>query len=115
MKVVRHSLYYKATLDIKEDSITYLNVHHLHKLEEIIENLIFLNNKELMDKLIFRFPQKIVEKVGEVKVQQPPLNYSATESVKREENDLIDAYTQRANELFGQQWPDFVQKRIEKE
>ena len=103
MNGIRHSLYDKATLYGKEDRFTYLPAQHLLSREEIIENWIFLNNKELMDKLIFRFPQQIVEKIGEVKVQQPPLNYSATESVKGEENDLINAYTQRANELFGQQ------------
>ena len=115
MNGVRHPLYDKATLDGKEDRFACLPAQHLLNLEEIIENWIFLNNKELIDKLIFRFPQKIVEKVGEVKIQQPPLNYSATESVKREENDLIDAYTQQANQLFGQQWPNFVRERIEKE
>ncbi|CAG8797752.1 10193_t:CDS:2, partial [Racocetra fulgida] len=41
-------------------------------------------------------------------IKQPPLNYSATENVRGEENDLITAYTQRANELFGEIWPEFT-------
>jgi len=45
----------------------------------------------------------VVNKVGTVNVQQPPLNYSATGSSGREEKDLISAYTQRANEIFGKQ------------
>jgi hypothetical protein len=56
-----------------------------------------------MEKLIFKYPQLIANKVAEVNVKQPPLNYSATKSSGSEENDLISAYTERTNEIFGKQ------------
>ena len=56
----------------------------------------------MIEKVIFRYPQKIVNQVGEVNIHQPPLDYSATSSIKEEENDLILAYTQRAQEIFGE-------------
>src|SRR3954471_2800523 len=101
MNGFKHYLYGEATLETKEDRFAFLPPQHLPNLEEIIANWLFLNNKDLLEKMVFENPREIVKKVGEVNIQHPPLNYSATESVGEEENDLISAYTQRANELFG--------------
>jgi hypothetical protein len=62
----------------------------------------FLGKKNSLEKILFHNPQEIVNRVGKVDIKQPPLNYSVTENVRGEENDLITAYTQRANELFGE-------------
>src|SRR5205814_4150422 len=99
----RHYLYNQATLNDKEDRFAYLPPQHLLNLEEMIDNWLFLNDKHLMEKLIFKYPQAIVNKVKEVNIQQPPLNYSATGSSGSEENDLTLAYTQRVQEIFGKQ------------
>ncbi|CAG8559807.1 7854_t:CDS:2 [Cetraspora pellucida] len=107
MNGTRHYLYNQATLDEKEDRFAYLPPQHLLTLEEMIDNWLFLQDKQLIEKLIFKYPQQIVSQVGEVNIKQPPLNYSATGSSGREENDLITAYTQRANEIFeGEKTPD---------
>src|SRR5439155_4621879 len=98
---VRHYLYREATLEEKEDRFASLPPQHLLTVEEMITNWLFLNDKELIEKIIFRYPQQLTNRVGIVSVQHPPLNYSATENVKNEENDLANAYTQRANEIFG--------------
>ncbi|CAJ0749693.1 13853_t:CDS:10, partial [Entrophospora sp. SA101] len=100
MNGVRHYLYSEATLEEKEDRFAYLPPQHLLNKEEMIDNWLFLNNKELIEKIIFRYPQQIASKVGTVKVKQPPLNYSGTANIKKEENDLINSYTQRTNEIF---------------
>ena len=99
----RHYFYNQATLEDKEDRFANLPPQHLLNLEEMISNWLFLNDKYLIEKLIFKYPQEIVSKVGEVNIQQPPLNYSATGSSRGEENDLISAYTERANGIFGNQ------------
>jgi DNA polymerase-3 subunit alpha (Gram-positive type) len=99
----RHYLYNQATLEEKEDRFSHLPPQHLLNLEEMIDNWIFLNDKQLIEKLIFKYPQTIANKVGEVNIQQPPLNYSATGSSRSEENDLTSAYTRRTNEIFGNQ------------
>ncbi|CAG8839044.1 412_t:CDS:1, partial [Racocetra persica] len=101
MNGTRHYLYNQATLDEKEDRFAYLPPQHLLTLEEMIDNWLFLQDKQLIEKLIFKYPQEIASQIGEVNIKQPPLNYSATGSSGREENDLITAYTQRANEIFG--------------
>ena len=54
-----------------------------------------------MENLIFKHPQALVNKVKKVNIKQSPLNYSATGSSRKEENDLISAYTQQAQEIFG--------------
>jgi len=115
MNGIRHYLYNEATLESKEDRFSYLPPQHLPNLEEIIDNWLFLNNKNLLEKVIFNNPQQLVKKIGEVNIQQPPLNYSSTENVKGEENDLVLSYTNKTNELFGNNWPEFVKERIEKE
>ncbi|CAI2167674.1 18441_t:CDS:1 [Funneliformis geosporum] len=115
MNGVRHFLYKEATLEESKDHFAALPPQHLLTKEEIIDNWLFLNDKYLIEKLIFNYPQRLVEKIKEVIIQQPPLNYSNTESIKREENDLIQAYTQRTNEIFGEKWPTFVKERMEKE
>ncbi|CAG8684604.1 9284_t:CDS:2, partial [Ambispora leptoticha] len=97
----RHYLYNQATLEDKEDRFSCLPPQHLLNLEEMIDNWVFLHDKYLMEKLIFKYPQAIASKVGEVRIKQPPLNYSSTGSSKSEENDLISAYTSQANEIFG--------------
>ncbi|RHZ35291.1 exonuclease domain-containing protein [endosymbiont GvMRE of Glomus versiforme] len=111
----RHYLYYEATREGKEDRFADLPTQHLLNLEEMIANWLWLGNKKLVEKIIFQYPQQLINKIGKVNIQQPPLNYSTTESIKKEEINLISAYTQRTNEIFGQQWPPFVKERIEKE
>ena len=85
----------------KEDRFICLPPQHLLNLEEMIDNWLFLHDKYLIEKLIFKYPQAIVNRVGEVNIKHPPLNYSATGSSRSEEEDLIMAYTQRAKEIFG--------------
>ena len=97
----RHYLYNQATLEDKEDRFDSLPPQHLLNLEEMINNWAFLSDKYLIEKLIFKYPRAIVNKVGEVSIKQPPLNYSSTGSSRSEENDLISAYTQQAKEIFG--------------
>lgn len=115
MNGIRHQLYSEATLEGKEDRFSYLPSQHLLGLEEIIDNWLFLNDKTLIEKIIFKYPETLVNKIGKVSIRQLPLNYSTTKSTRGEENDLVYAYTQKTNKLFGNRWPDFVQKRIEKE
>ncbi|WNE40930.1 MAG: DNA polymerase III PolC-type [Mycoplasmataceae bacterium] len=111
----RHYLYSQATFEDKEDRFSSLPPQHLLTLKEIIDNWVFLSDKNLIERLIFKYPQDLVNKIGEVKVQQPSLNYSMTKSIEKEENDLVKAYTQKANEIFGKSWPDFVKERLKKE
>lgn len=115
MNGIRHYLYSQATLENKEDRFAYLPSQHLLTLKEAIDNWVFLNDKNLIEKIIFKYPQMLVNRVEEVKIKQPPLNYSTTKSSKNEEKDLIEAYTKKANEIFGKDWPDFVKERLEKE
>jgi DNA polymerase III subunit alpha, Gram-positive type len=111
----RHYLFNQATLEGKEDRFADLPTQHLLTVEEMLNNWTFLSDKELIEKILFQYPQQIADQIGQVIIHQPPLNYSATSNVKNEEKDLIAAYTQRANELFGSEWPDFVQERIARE
>ncbi|CAG8601761.1 8843_t:CDS:1, partial [Paraglomus occultum] len=92
----------EATLEGKEDRFSCLPPQHLPNLEEIISNWLFLNDKTLIEKIVFKYPESLASKVEKIIIQQPPINYSTTESIGREENDLIYAYTQRANRLFGE-------------
>src|SRR5436189_5730026 len=55
----RHYLYNQATLDGKEDRFAYLPPQHLLNLEEMIDNWLFLNDKYLIEKLVFKYPKKI--------------------------------------------------------
>lgn len=97
----KHYLYNEATLEGKKDCFTGLPTQHLLTLPEMIANWLFLNDKKRVEEILFRHPQSIVNRIGSVNIQQPPLNYSTTKNVRSEENDLISAYTQQANELFG--------------
>jgi DNA polymerase-3 subunit alpha (Gram-positive type) len=111
----RHYLYNQATLDDKEDRFFFLPPQHLLNLKEMIDSWIFLNDKALIERIIFKHPQTLVSKIREVEVKRPPLNYSLTKSVENEEKDMVEAYTKKANEIFGNNWPDFVKERLEKE
>jgi DNA polymerase III subunit alpha, Gram-positive type len=115
MNGVRHHLHREATLEGKKDCFSCLPSQHLLDLEEIVSNWLFLNDKTLIEKIVFKYPETLVKKIETVIIQQPPINYSITESIGREENDLVSAYTQQANKIFGNKWPEFVQKRIKKE
>jgi DNA polymerase III alpha subunit (gram-positive type) len=68
-----------------------------------------------MRKVIFDNPEKIISGIEDIIIKCPPVNYSMTESSKNEEKELIEAYTQKANEIFGDKWPDFVSERIKRE
>jgi DNA polymerase III alpha subunit (gram-positive type) len=103
MNGIRHQLYSEATLEGKEDRFSYLPSQHLLGLEEIIDNWLFLNDKTLIEKIVFKYPETLVNKIGKISIHQPPLNYSTTESTRGEENDLVYAYTQKTNKLFGSQ------------
>ena len=111
----RHYLYNEATLEEKKDHFSHLPPQHLLTLEEILKNWSFLNNRDLIEKIVFGYPQKIANKIGEVKIQQEPLNYSTTKSIQEKEKELVNAYTQRVREIFGDNLPEFVRHRIEKE
>ncbi|CAG8470692.1 17641_t:CDS:2 [Gigaspora margarita] len=107
MNNTKHYLYYEATWEGKQDRFADLPLQHLLTLEEMVSNWSFLGEKNQLEKILFQNPQKIVNLIGKVDIKQPPLNYSATENVRGGENDLITAYTQRANELFeGEKSPD---------
>ncbi|CAG8621702.1 2543_t:CDS:2 [Ambispora gerdemannii] len=99
----RHPLYSVATLEAKEDRFAHLPPQHLLNLEEILTSWLFLNDKNLIAQLIFHYPQALVNKIKEVTIQPPPLNYSATESTQEEEQELVATYTERTTEIFGQQ------------
>src|SRR3954468_20270945 len=60
MNGVRHYLYSEATLETKEDRFAFLPPQHLPNLAEIINNWIFLDNKNLLEKMIFKNPQELV-------------------------------------------------------
>src|SRR3954467_12999310 len=60
----RHYLYNQATLEDKEDRFASLPPQHLPTLEEMIDNWLFLNDKYLIERLIFKYPQAIVDKIG---------------------------------------------------
>jgi hypothetical protein len=60
-----------------------------------------LEDKELLARIIFLYPQRLIGQIGEVQIQLPPLDYSSTESSKREEEELVQAFTSRANRIFG--------------
>ncbi|MCE8163032.1 MAG: PHP domain-containing protein [Candidatus Moeniiplasma glomeromycotorum] len=115
MNGVRHYLYNEATLEGKEDRFTDLPPQHLLSLEEMIEQWLFLNNQELIEKLIFKYPQQLVNQISEVKIQPTPLDYSHTESIQQAEKELVQAYTNQADQIFSPRWPDFVRQRIERE
>nr|CAG8571297.1 5365_t:CDS:2 [Entrophospora candida] len=87
--------------EINVPTIAYHNVHYCEKKRNILKEIIVAN--EGMN----GYPQQIAKRIEEVRIQQPPLDYSNTESIKQEENDLIQAYTQRANKIFeGEKTPD---------
>ena len=115
MNGTKHYLYEEATGEGKKDSFANLPDQHLLNLEEIIDQWLFLNHQELIEKLIFKYPQQLVNQISEVKIQPTPLDYSRPESTQQAEKELIQAYTNRANLIFGSHWPDFVQQRIAKE
>jgi len=85
----------------KKTSLLIYHAQHLLTGEEMINNWSFLKDKNQLEKLLFQNPQKIVNKIEKITIQQPPLNYSSTASVKGEEEDLISAYTRKTNEMFG--------------
>ncbi|CAI2175044.1 17943_t:CDS:2 [Funneliformis geosporum] len=101
MNGIRHQLYSEATLEGKEDRFSYLPSQHLLGLEEMIDNWLFLNDKTLIEKIIFKYPETLVNKIGKISIHQLPLNYSTTKSTRGEENDLVYAYTQKTNKLFA--------------
>ncbi|KLL02008.1 MAG: DNA polymerase III subunit alpha [Mycoplasmataceae bacterium RC_NB112A] len=115
MNGVRHYLYEEATREGKEDRFADLPSQHLLNLEEMIERWFFLNDHILIEKLIFKNPQQLVNQIEEVKIQPTPLNYSKSEIIQPAEQELIRAYKNKANQIFGSQWPDFVRQRITEE
>src|SRR3954453_18293157 len=63
MNGVRHYLYSEATLETKEDRFSFLPPQHLPNLEEIIDNWFFLNDKNLLEKMIFKNPEGIIKRI----------------------------------------------------
>src|SRR4051794_8799892 len=59
----RHYLYSEATFEEKEDRFANLPSQHLLSLEEMLNNWLFLNNQNLIEKIIFNYPQLLVNKV----------------------------------------------------
>ena len=101
MNGTKHYLYYEATGEGKKDSFANLPAQHLLSLEEMLEQWLFLNRRELIERLIFKYPQQLVNQIGEVKIQPAPLDYSRPESTQQAEKELIQTYTNRANQIFG--------------
>ncbi|MCE8159113.1 MAG: PHP domain-containing protein [Candidatus Moeniiplasma glomeromycotorum] len=115
MNGTKHYLYHEATGEGKKESFANLPTQHLLNLEEMIDQWLFLNRRELIERLIFKSPQQLVNQISEVKIQPVPLDYSRSESTQQAERELIQTYTNRANQIFGSHWPDFVQQRITQE
>lgn len=109
----RHSLYSEATSKGQQDRFDFLPSQHLLNREEIIQDWIFLDNKALIEKLIFTYPQKIVSRIQKNKIDSPLLDYS--NNTQEKEKELVKIYTERANQIFGEQWPEFVKNRITQE
>ena len=60
MNGIRHQLYSEATLEGKEDRFSYLPSQHLLGLEEIIDNWLFLDDKTLIEKIVFKYPETLI-------------------------------------------------------
>ena len=101
MNGIRHYLYHEATGEGKKDSFANLPSQHLLSLEEIIDQWLFLNHRELIERLIFKYPQQLINQISEVKIQSAPLDYSRPESTQQAEKELIQTYTNRTNQIFG--------------
>jgi hypothetical protein len=67
----------------------------------MLDHWLFLNRRELIERLIFKYPQQLVSQISEVKIQPVPLDYSRPESTQQAEKELIQTYTNRTNQIFG--------------
>src|SRR3954468_5724854 len=57
MNGTKHYLYHEATGEGKKDSFGNLPAQHLLNLEEMLDHWLFLNHRELIERLIFKYPQ----------------------------------------------------------
>ena len=109
-----HYLYWEATLDEKEDRFAFMPQQHLLTKEEMIEQWSFLSNTISAKNLLFCWPKEIVETIEEINIKPKNLSYNFKD-LEEKKKKLEDFFTQKANSLFGLNWPDFVQTRIEEE
>lgn len=109
----KHYLYNFATSeDLKCDGFESLPSQHLRTKREIIENWSFLQDENIINEIVFKNPELLIDKVGEVKIFDKHIGYpSSTE----DEIDLISYCLKATDEMFGEQIPPFISKRIKKE
>ncbi|RHZ36056.1 PolC-type DNA polymerase III [endosymbiont GvMRE of Glomus versiforme] len=112
MNGARHPLYNEATLDGKEDRFSNLPEQHLRNRKEIIEDWKFLQDADLIEEIIFTNPQEIVNQTENIVIFDGQIQYP---DFSENEKKLVQVYQKKAQELFGDNLPQPVKQRMEKE
>ena len=110
-----HSLYSDATWNSKANRFFILPQQHLLSLAEILEKWSFLSEEELLEELIFSNHEKLLRDIEDISIDSLKIDYSKDEGLAEKKEELVKAYKNKADYLFGKNWPSFVHSRIKKE
>lgn len=108
----KHSLYYFATSLDSIDGFNSLPDQHLRSREEIVDNWEFLQDEDLIEEIVFKNPEKIIEEIDDISIFDKHIGYPSS---FKDENELMSFCLKKVNKMFNKNIPDFVSERIQRE